>query len=60
MTVQRTTLIERVSSHGDALRAFAMLAALLAAMAVLTAIFGVTHPGPGYEIVPDPAIGMPF
>ena len=42
------------------IRTLATLAATLAAFAVLTAIFGVTHPGPGYDILPDPAGALGF
>ena len=50
----------RPAIQSDWVRALLMLVAGLAAMAVLTAIFGVTHPGPAYDILPDPAGALPF
>ena len=60
MAQQTTTLIERVSTHHDALRAIAFLAAVLAVAVLLTVVFGVDLTPPGYEIVPDPAGALPF
>lgn len=56
----RPTLIQRAMTHPDLVRSLAMLIALVAAMAVLTVVFGVTHPAPGYESFPDPAAGLGF
>ncbi|HEX2755272.1 MAG TPA: hypothetical protein VHM48_07405 [Candidatus Limnocylindrales bacterium] len=60
MALLHPNLLERVSAHRDGLRVLVMLVAVLAAMAVLTVAFGVTHTGPSYELVPDPAAGLPF
>lgn len=60
MALSHPTLVQRVASHQDGIRVLAMLVAVLAAMAVLTVVFGVTHPGPSYEIIPDPAGALPF
>ena len=54
------TLVERVGAHPDAARALVLLAVLLAAMAVLTVVFGVTRPGPGYDFVGDPGAVLGF
>lgn len=60
MALLHPTLVQRVASHRDAIRVLVMFAAVLAAMAVLTVIFGVTHPGPSYDIIPDPGGALPF
>lgn len=60
MAHQPTTLFERVSTHRDALRSLAVLVAVLAAIVLLTALFGVSETGPAYDLVPDPAGALPF
>jgi hypothetical protein len=55
-----STIAQRLSQRGDWIRVLLMLGAALAALAVLTVIFGVTNPGPGYDIVADPAGALPF
>ena len=60
MAAPQPTLLQRASSHEDLLRALVMIVAIVAALAVLTAVFGVTHSGPSYELIPDPAGALPF
>lgn len=60
MAQQMTNVVERVSTEHYALRALAILAAVLAVAAVLTVVFGVDLTAPAYEIVPDPAGTLPF
>ena len=55
-----STLVRRPAIRSDWVRVLLMLVAALAAMAVLTVIFGVTHPGPAYDLLPDPAGALPF
>jgi hypothetical protein len=60
MARSHPTLVQRVASHRDGIRVFVMLVAVVVAMALVTAIFGVNRPGPGYDFMPDPAAGLPF
>ena len=55
-----STLVQRVGQHQDLVRVLLMLVAVVAVMAVLTAIFGVTHSGPSYDIIPDPGAALGF
>jgi hypothetical protein len=50
-----------MAPYQDLLRALVVVAAVIAAMLVATAVFGVRLTGPSYEIVPDPAgLTLPF
>ena len=62
MALQQTTLGQRAASIPALARALLTLAAVIVAMIVLTAVFGVGQTGPSYDLVPDPAAaaGMPF
>jgi hypothetical protein len=42
------------------LRVLVIVVAALAAMAVLTVTLGVHPGGPSYDLIPDPAAGLPF
>jgi hypothetical protein len=53
-------LSQRVDPLAGWIRVLVILGVALAAMIVLTVVFGVTHPGPGYDILPDPAGALPF
>jgi hypothetical protein len=48
------------TSHREMLRVLVIVAAALAAMAVLTVSLGVHPTGPSYDLIPDPAAGLPF
>jgi hypothetical protein len=54
----KSTLVERISSRQDLLRALVIFVAVLAVMAVLTVAFGVNHNGPSYDLIADPATGL--
>ena len=60
MTLRRTTLSQKVIGYEDLIRAFVFVLAVIAALLVMTAIFGINVTGPSYEIVPDPAGVLPF
>ena len=57
MALQRATPGTGVLSS-DLVRILLIVVAVIALMLVLTAIFGVSLPGPSYQITPDPAAGM--
>ena len=52
----------QVTRLGDRARVLLTIAAAIAVMLALTAIFGVGQTGPTYDLVPDPAAaaGLPF
>ena len=56
----KSTFVQRISSHQDMLRILVIFAAVLVVMAVLTVALGVTRPGPSFELIADPAAGLPF
>jgi hypothetical protein len=56
----KSTLIHLFPSRRDMLRVVVLVAAALAVMAVLTVTFGVHSSGPSYDLIPDPAAGLPF
>jgi hypothetical protein len=62
MTLPRTTARQRATSTRDLARALLIAGAVVVAMLVLTAAFGVQQAGPAYDVVPDPAAlsGLPF
>lgn len=61
MALHRPTLGQKMAPYQDLLRALVVVAAVIAAMLVATAVFGVRLTGPSYEIVPDPAgLTLPF
>ena len=62
MALQSTAHRQRAASYQDLARVLLVIAAVVALMLVLTAIFGVHQAGLSYEIVPDPAaaVGLPF
>lgn len=62
MALQRTSLGLSGRFSSDLLRVLVIVAAVVVAMLVLTAIFGIGQAGPSLEIVPDPAsgLGLPF
>jgi hypothetical protein len=60
MALQQTSLAKRVASSRELFRVLLILVAVIALMLVATLAFGVNHPGPAYEIVPDPAGALPF
>ena len=62
MALGSTAHRQRATSYQDLVRVLLIIVAVIALMLVLTALFGVHHAGPSYEIVPDPAaaIGLPF
>ncbi|MGE5155931.1 MAG: hypothetical protein ACM3JP_00355 [Betaproteobacteria bacterium] len=49
----------RISSHQYLLRALVVFAAVLAVMAVMTVVLGVHLSGPSYDLIADPAAGLP-
>jgi hypothetical protein len=56
MALRSTTHLGRVSSAPlDLIWIVIAVAAIVAALLVLTWIFGVNASGPGYQLVPDPA-----
>jgi len=55
-----STLVQRAEAHPDLVRTLLILVAVVAAMAVLTAIFGVSHTGPAYDFIPDPGAALGF
>ena len=59
MALHRSILEQRASYQG-LLIAVVIAVAVVAAMLIATAIFGVRLEGPSYEIVPDPAGMLPF
>ena len=49
------------ATYQDLVRVLLVIAAVIAVMAVVTAILGVQVAGPAYSIVPDPAgVTLPF
>lgn len=61
MALRSTTHSGRVSSRPLAfIWIVVAVAAVVVALLVLTWIFGVNVPGPGYQLVPDPAGPLPF
>ena len=58
MTLNRTNLGLRGAPYPDLIRVLFIIAAVIVAMLVLTAIFGIGQPGPSLEFAPDPAAGM--
>ena len=60
MAAPQPNLLQREWSRQELLRALAILVAVLVVMAVLTAVFGFNHTGPGYQLIPDPAGALPF
>ena len=55
-----STLIHPLSSRREKLRIIVIVAVALAVMAVLTVTFGIHASGPSYDLIPDPAAGLPF
>ena len=58
MALQRTSLGLSGLFSSDLLRVLVIVAAVIVAMLILTAIFGIGQPGPSLEFAPDPAAGM--
>jgi hypothetical protein len=58
MALQRTSLGLSGLFSSDLVRVLVIVAAVIVAMLVLTAIFGIGQPGPSLEFAPDPAAGM--
>ena len=58
MALQRTSPGLSGWLSSDLLRVLVIVAAVIVAMLVLTAIFGIGQPGPSLELTPDPAAGM--
>ena len=55
-----STLIHLLSSRRALLRILVIVAAMLAAMAVLTLTLGIHPSGPSYDLIADPGAGLPF
>ena len=60
MALHQTTLGERAASNQDLVRVLLFVAAVIIVMAIATATMGLLQTGPSLEIVPDPALGLPF
>jgi hypothetical protein len=60
MASNRTTHVARALTARDFARILLILAAAIVFMAALNMAFGMPHPGPTFEIVPDPAGPLPF
>ena len=59
MALHQSTLGHSAASYQGLLIAVLIVVAVVAAMLIVTAIFGVRLAGPSYDIVPDPA-GLAF
>ena len=62
MALQRSALGTRAAPSRDLVRVALILAAVIVAFLVMTAVFGIGLASPSYDIVPDPAsgLGLPF
>jgi hypothetical protein len=62
MALHQPTLAQRIASHQDLLRVLLITAGVIAAMIVLTVVFGVNRIGPSFDPVIDPAhlSSLPF
>jgi hypothetical protein len=60
MMAPKSMLTQRISEHSDLARAVVLFVAVIAVMAVLTAVFGFNHAGPSIQLIPDPAGTLPF
>ena len=54
-----STLSYRISSRHYLVRALVVFVVVLAVIAVLTVVFGVHLSGPSYDLIADPAAGLP-
>lgn len=55
-----STLIHPLSPRREKLRIIVIVAVALAVMALLTVVFGIHSSGPSYDLIADPAAGLPF
>jgi len=62
MALHRTTVGQQAAAYANLVRILLIAVAVIAAMLVLTALFGWHQVAPLYQIVPDPAgaLGLPF
>ena len=58
MALQQTTPTLSRWLSSDLVRVVVLVAVVIVAMLVLTAIFGIGQPAPSLEFAPDPAAGM--
>ena len=56
----KSRLVLLFSAHPEMSRVVLIVAAALAAMMVLTTTFGVHPSALSYDLIPDPAAGLPF